>query len=149
MNEAGKGDAPRKNANQTAYAEGYDRIFSKKKYVHTDLTKKQFIDWNKIQELAVRCVNKWAVYVSNGLEDSKKDDIIWDFVLNEADKFFKDDSLKALECKCTLINGGLVFFDTQDQAREFYQIFNADLTYSSALYAQLHSPDGQCLDENT
>jgi hypothetical protein len=28
--EAGKGDAPRKSADQEAYADGWDRIFSKK-----------------------------------------------------------------------------------------------------------------------
>jgi hypothetical protein len=150
MNEAGKGDAPRKTANQTAYAEGYDRIFSKKpKYTRPDLTKQQFIDWNNITELAVRCVGKWAVYVSNGLEFIDEDELIWKFVLQELDSFFQDNK-KSLECKSMLISGGLIFFDTKEDACRFYQIFNdGTMTYASAIYAQLHSPDGQCLDENT
>ena len=33
--EAGKGDAPRKGADQEAYASGWDRIFKKKPEMHT------------------------------------------------------------------------------------------------------------------
>lgn len=33
--EAGKGDAPRKGANQEAYASGWDRIFLKEPVLHT------------------------------------------------------------------------------------------------------------------
>ena len=32
QSEAGKGDAPRKQQDQKAYDDGWDRIFSKKKY---------------------------------------------------------------------------------------------------------------------
>lgn len=107
-----------------------------------------FVNWVKTNELAVKQVGQFAVYVSNGLDfDDEKDAKAWDFVL---------DYLKSAytEAECynymgSIIDGGLFFFEIEEEAWKFYSVFEQPLTDSSGLYAAVFCPVRGCLTENT
>jgi hypothetical protein len=104
--------------------------------------------WNGIVGLAVKQLNKYSVYVSNGLEFDDSDKHIWSFVRREIAKLYPD----VAECQnvwSDLIHGGLFSFDTEDACYKFYRIFEQELTDSSAIYACTYNPDGFCETENT
>jgi hypothetical protein len=48
-----------------------------------------------------------------------------------------------------IVCGGLLTFDTKEEAWAFYKIFEQDLTDSSSIYACIYSPTEGCMTENT
>jgi hypothetical protein len=108
-----------------------------------------FADWSDINELAVAQKQKWAVYVSNGLEDTPEDLEIWDFILQELAAHYGKETQVYFDFTIGLISGGLFFFENEETADDFYRIFEAPLTDSSAVYACLYDNTGKCLTENT
>lgn len=109
-------------------------------------------NWSATNKLAVAHKNKFAVYISNGLDlldDESPDDKIWRFVTDELIKFLGNREAAYYDNIHNLIDGGLFFFDTEKAARNFYSIFTQELTDSSAIYAELYDPTGECITENT
>jgi hypothetical protein len=105
-------------------------------------------DWGKVIELAVKHVGKPAVYVSFGLElDKPKDQAIWNFVTDSLKTIYEYEQYKSLIA--SIINSELIFFETEEQQRQFYKIFEQPLTDSSALYAVTYGQDGKVKTENT
>ena len=110
----------------------------------------QICNWVEINSLAVKSVGKHAVYVSNGLEyEDTKDDEIWTFVCNEMKSIYGKDTSDFNSIMSNLISGGLFFFNTEEEQRRFYRVFEQPLTDSSAIYACTYGPNGECCTENT
>lgn len=106
--------------------------------------------WNEINGLAVKQIGKPAVYVSNGLKyDSPEEDQIWEFVREEMKSIYGDGTDEFRAVLSGLINGGLFFFDTEEEQYRFYRVFEQPLTDSSAIYACTYNSDGECETENT
>lgn len=108
----------------------------------------QHINWNKSDEIVCKALGKFGVHISYGLDNTPKDDKIAEFVWSELRKLYVDDSTyynftSAITC------GGLLLFDTEKEAWDFYYIFEQELTDSSAIYACIYSPTEGCLTENT
>lgn len=113
-----------------------------------------FAERSDITILAIKQMNKPAVFVGNHLEfDDPDHDAIMDeireavalYVIGQpqySDKKF----FSVLE---GISIGGLFFFDSDDLARKFFEIFNTGLVYSSPVYATLHASNGECITENT
>lgn len=106
-----------------------------------------YLDWSKINSLAVKQAGKCAVYISNGLECDESDKHIWDFVMDEFNKLY--DRNDAFFYICNTLHGGLFLFDTEEEQERFYKIFEQELTDSSAIYACTYDKYGNCLTENT
>lgn len=109
--------------------------------------KPEYSDWNSINSLAVAQKGKPAVYINNGLSYHDTDSYIWEYVMEFLkSKIDEDEYLNSLS---DLINGGLFFFDTMEEAQEFFNVFNQNVVYASAIYAQLYDATGMGLTENT
>jgi hypothetical protein len=110
----------------------------------------KYADWNIVNELATKQVGKFSVYVSNGLQfEDPQEDKIWDFVILELVRLFGNKTPEYYDYVSNVLHGGLFFFDSEDAARNFYKIFEQELTDSSAIYASLICPIRGCLTENT
>jgi hypothetical protein len=112
----------------------------------------KFVNWSKTNELAVKQVGQWAVYVSNNIDyDDEKDCKTWKFVID----YLKSTRTEAeyLNYISSIMDGGLFFFETKELAWEFYSMFAQSITDSSGLYASVYSPTGvvltEILDENS
>lgn len=111
----------------------------------------EFLTNHKIRELAVKQKGMFAVYVSQGLNMFEPtDEKIWDFILQEICTLCGGNTtLKYYDYMSGLVNSGTFFFQTEGEAWDFYKIFEQPLTESSAIYANISSPDGVCMTENT
>ena len=104
--------------------------------------------WNEIIELAVKQENKWSIYIGNGLDyDKEHDSGVWNYLV---------ETFKALHGGCQgeyfdymqwFVCGGLMFFETKENAKHIYNLLNVEITDHSAFYVALNSPEG-CIDEN-
>jgi len=102
----------------------------------------QYASWHSIVSLAVQQKGKHSVYIANNLEyETEKDLAVWDMVC----KRFEDDQ----DLISDLICGGLFFFATEEEAREFFEFFNSTPIYSSGIYAELFDETGMGVTENT
>lgn len=102
--------------------------------------KPEYVDWNAMNSLAVAQKGKPAVYINNGLTFDDNDSYIGESVM---------ESLKPKIHKDEYLNGGLFFFDTMEEAQEFFNVFNQNVVYASPIYAQLYDATGMGLTENT
>jgi hypothetical protein len=98
--------------------------------------KPEYVDWNSINSLAVAQKGKPAVYINNGLTFDDNDSYIGESVM---------ESLKPKIDKDEYLNGGLFFFDTMEEAQEFFNVFNQNDVYASPIYAQLYDAAGMGL----
>lgn len=106
-----------------------------------------YVDWNATNSLAVAQKGKPAVYINNGLSFDSIDSHIWESVMESLKpKMDKDEFYNSLS---DLIHGGLFFFDTMEEAEEFFNVFNQNVVYASPIYAQLYDSTGMGLTENT
>ncbi len=108
----------------------------------------KFMNWADTNKAAVKQQNQWACYISNGLDlSSKNDRVIYDFVIQQIGNLFKEkkDFFSTIS---NITDGGLFFFESSKEMEHFYYIFNRELTYSSAIYACIYNPNGECLTEN-
>lgn len=109
--------------------------------------KLNYADWNATNSLAVAQKGKPAVYINNGLDFEGSHCFIWQTVMESLkSKMDKDEFYNSIP---DLIHGGLFFFDTMGEAREFFNIFNQNVVYASPIYAQLYDSTGMGLTENT
>ena len=109
--------------------------------------KLEYVDWNSINSLAVAQKGKPAVYINNGLSFVGNDSYIWESVMESLKpKIDEDEYLNSLS---DLVNGGLFFFDTMEEAQKFFNVFNQNVVYASPIYAQLYDATGMGLTENT
>lgn len=108
----------------------------------------QHFNWNKTEEIACKAIGKFAVHVSFGLDATPEDDKIAQFVWGELRKLYPDDA-SYYNFTHAVVNGGLLAFDTEEEAWAFYGIFDKELTDSSSIYACIYSPIEGCLTENT
>lgn len=109
----------------------------------------EYYDWNKQHELATKQVGKFSVYVNNGLNFDVKDEHIWAFVVEELQKIFGVKTKEYYDYVGNVLHGGLFFFESEEEAFQFYEIFTKELTDSSAIYSCVYSPESGCLTENT
>lgn len=106
-----------------------------------------YADWDDTNSLAVAQKGKPAVYIHNGLLFDDMDKHIWESVMESLKpKMDKDEFCNSLS---DLIHGGLFFFDTTEEAEEFFNVFNQNVVYASPIYAQLYDSTGMVLTENT
>jgi hypothetical protein len=108
----------------------------------------QHYNWNKLDEIACKTLNKFGVHVAFGLDATPKDDKIAEFVWSEVRKMYPVD-VDYYNTASAIICGGLLTFDTEEDAWAFYKIFEQELTDSSGIYACIYSPTEGCLTENT
>ncbi len=110
----------------------------------------KYCQWNEINSLAVKAARMPAVYVSNGLEyTAPEDDDIWRCIQDQMRNIYGDKTTKFYDVMSGLVNGGMFFFVSTEEAMQFYQVFELPLTDSSAVYACLYTEDGTCTTENT
>lgn len=105
----------------------------------------QVLDWTEINAFAVKQIGKPAVYVSN--QDS--DDNVWQFVIESMKTIYGDKTPEFYDVLSYLISGGLFFFDTVEEQKTFYNVFEQPLTDSSSIYACTYDKNGECITENT
>jgi hypothetical protein len=114
------------------------------------------LQWHEVLSLAVKQSERWAVYVSNALGDTQRDDDVWEFIResfhamysttrNDENNFHSEND----EAHMSMLCSGLVLFDTEEEMLKFYSVFEQPLTDSSGVYACTFGPDGKCLTENT
>lgn len=97
--------------------------------------------------LAIKQMGKPAVYVANHLDyEDDGFDIILDAIFQGVSKLYPDKIYLITE---SIQSGGIFFFDSGEQTKEFFEIFNTDPVYASPIYATLHEASGNCIDENT
>lgn len=107
------------------------------------------LNWNHLHEVACAAENMFGVYTSDfGLFETPNSEVIRTFVIGALQKIIEveDDFyniLQALNCD------ELMLFETEEEARKVYEIFEQELTDSSSVYACLYSPTQGCLTENT
>jgi hypothetical protein len=106
-----------------------------------------YVDWGRINSLAVAQEGRGAVYISNNLTYEGEDIPVWEYLLREIKKLYSEKEY--IDIVGNLIHGGLFFFDTNEERNQFYFIFTQELTESSAIYACLYEEDGTCITENT
>ena len=54
-----------------------------------------------------------------------------------------------LDTRSEVLHGGVFFFDSDEEALEFFDLFNHRPVYASGLYAVLYDSSGSVLTENT
>ena len=54
-----------------------------------------------------------------------------------------------LDTRAEVLHGGLFFFDSDEEAREFFLLFNQRPVYASGLSAVLYDSSGSVITENT
>ena len=107
----------------------------------------KYLDWNEINELAVKQSGEHAVYISNTLDMGYVDDVqIHERVL---------DNLKCL-CIATLqenydyvgwvIAGGLALFETKEQAEKVFEALTYEVQDGAGYYVAVYSPGGFVTD---
>lgn len=110
----------------------------------------RFHQWNSVHKLAVAYVGKPAVYVSSsGSDDPAEETKVFDFIRSSLNNLYGDGSHETIDYMMAIINGSLIFFDTEEEQNKFYRIFDAEITDSSFVYACTYDKTGQCLTENT
>jgi hypothetical protein len=112
------------------------------------MNKANWNGWHEINQLAIAHVGKPAVHVSNFLGDTDKDEEIWQYVVDQINSMYPVEAV-ARDYMVGCLHGGLFFFDTMEEARKFYKIFESDLTDSSNIYVSLYAETGKCLTENS
>jgi hypothetical protein len=109
--------------------------------------------WHEYISLAVKQIGKPCVYISNHLEYNQEDKHVWGYVIQEMKKLFPggtETEVRWENVVCDLMFNPLIEFDTEEEAWEFYQIFNVrGKTYASPIFATVFSSDGELLSENT
>jgi hypothetical protein len=108
----------------------------------------EYFNWNQLNEIVCKALNKFGVYLDYGLDNTQEDDKIAKFVQEEIRKIYPLDK-DFYDFLHATIAGGLLTFDTEVEARNFYEIFEQKLTDSSGIYACIYSPIEGCLTENT
>jgi len=109
--------------------------------------KLNYADWNATNSLAVSQKGKPAVYINNRLDFEGSHCFIWQTVMDSLkQKMNGDEFYNSIP---DLICGGLFFFDTMGEAREFFDIFTQNVVYDSPIYAQLYNAKGMRLMDNT
>ena len=108
----------------------------------------QHINWNEADEIVCKTLGKFGVNISYGLDNTPEDDKIAEFVFAELRKLYPDE-IEYNNVSFNVVGGGLLVFDTEEEAWSFYRIFEQELTDSSSIYACIYSPTEGCLTENT
>lgn len=109
----------------------------------------KYFNWNEVNEIACKTLNKYGVHIKFDLDwTTAEDDKIDEFVRKELRKICPLDK-DFYDFLHATIAGGLLTFDTEAEARNFYKIFEQKLTNSSGIYACIYSPIEGCLTENT
>jgi len=112
-------------------------------------TNMEYIQHNHIRDLAVAHKGQHAVYIGNHLDfETYKERKLWDYVIEEV-KMQYPDPKKFNDIMSGLVHGGLFFFENEEQAQQFYAIFNQPSTQHSGLYACLYDNTGVSLTGNT
>ena len=114
--------------------------------------------WHEIVKLAVKHIGKRAVYLSNGLEyQTKEEDVIWTFVQLELRKLYgiSEDTpasqypVAYLNTIVNVLHSGIFFFESEKEQYKFFDIFNQEPVYASAIFACVYNEHGECEMENT
>lgn len=120
--------------------------------------KVEFKQWHDVLGLATKQIGKPSVYINNGLEyNTPEDETIWFFIQSELASLYGVDAKTCTYRECpeffdirsNLIQGGLFFFESEEEQYKFYKIFEQPLTDSSAVYACTFNKNGECETENT
>lgn len=105
-------------------------------------------NWSEINALAVKQVGKFAVYVANNVDyDSEIDNKSWDYAVSQI-RLKTDNEKSYYEISSGMIHGGLFFFESEEKADEFFNIFCNEITEKTGLYAAIYCPERGCLSEN-
>lgn len=108
----------------------------------------KLMQWTEMIEIAVKSQGQWAVHVSNTLDlDDPDQRAAFDFCIERIKMIYPGNTKSAP--LTTFCADGTLFFDTEQEARTYFNIFNTHPAYSSAVYAMLISADGAIIDENT
>ena len=112
----------------------------------------RFLTELELMEFAIKQMNLNCVFLANHLSYDNQDDIdTTQFIKKKILKFCDDhpDQADHVTIMDAFWYDGIVTFDSQELAREFFSIFNDHKeTYSSGAYASLYL-DGNSVDENT
>lgn len=108
---------------------------------------------NEIVNHAVQSIGLPCVYIANHLSfENEEEDKVWKYVVSELIKLYSPETqytTQYTDIVSTVIHGGLVCFDSEEERDAFYKIFISDEVYSKAIYAVAYDSDGNALDENT
>jgi len=103
--------------------------------------------WNDVLSRAVQSIAKPSVYVNNQLTFEADEAEIWEFVMDQVKSKYPE---KSQDIFSELMFNPLFSFDTEDEAIEFFNIFNVrGKTYASEIYACWYSAHGEPMSENT
>jgi len=104
----------------------------------------KFIVHTEVVSSLVAHESKWAVYITNGLIYGEDDLDAWDFLFEELDR---RPTLNTPEIRGNLEHGGVFFFETEEDATDFYTILCQE-PVSDYICAELYNPLGHYLSEN-
>lgn len=110
----------------------------------------QIMNWVEVIKHAVIHTGRPAVWIDNGLDlQYPKEQAIWQFVMDSMKTLYGDQTTEYFNVMTALVNGGLFFFDSEEERDRFYHVFDQPLTDSSGMYACTFNSDGTVLTENT
>lgn len=100
-----------------------------------------YIDQGSIVSRAIQYTGLPAVSVTNNLDVTQGYDMsIWRHFCEQVPE---------PDTRSEVLHGGVFFFDSDEEAREFFDLFNHRPVYASGLYAVLYDSSGSVLTENT
>jgi hypothetical protein len=105
-----------------------------------------------VHELVTTHLGKYTVYVSNNLDfTNPEDDEVWNIVHTSVKNEMCDGKIGSLFSfyMSSILSSDLIEFDTEEEARKFYSIFEQVGVYSSSVFACIYSPTSGALNENT
>ena len=100
-----------------------------------------YIDQGAIMSRVIQYTGLPAVSVTNTLDVSHASD--WSIWRNFCEQ------VPDLDTRSKVLHGGVFFFDSDEEAQEFFELFNKYPVYASGLYAVLYDSSGSVITENT
>lgn len=107
----------------------------------------KYLDWNDINELAVKQSGKYAVYISNTLDMGYAEDVkVHERVLDNLKCLCTDNTKEYYDYVGWVIAGGLALFETREQAEKVFEALTYEVQDGTGFYVAMYNPDGFVTD---
>lgn len=108
----------------------------------------KYLNWNEVNELAVKQQGQLGVFINNSLDYSdNKDLVVWMQLQETIEAIHGGKHGDYFDYVGWLVAGGLAFYETEDVARWVFDVLKRD-TQDSSFYMALYSPEVGFVDDN-
>ena len=107
-----------------------------------------YLDWNEVNELAVKQKGMWGIYVKNDLSlHDTSDIIVWSVLRNIIESLYVERHEWYFDDISWLSEGGLKLFENEKLARWMFSILDLEQEHYG-FYMVLYCPESGCVDES-